>query len=167
MAQADMTAVADWTDRLRELAAQERVPGAALGVWADGRESLAAYGVLNAATGVGTTPGSLFQIGSITKVWTAAMIMQLVAEGRLSLDATVEEVPPGLRLSREDAAAEIRIRHLLTHTSGIDGDIFTDTGRGGACVERYLGRLAPAAPVLPPGAAYPYCHSGLLVLGRS
>jgi CubicO group peptidase (beta-lactamase class C family) len=166
MAQADMTAVADWTDRLHDLAAQERVPGAALGVWAGGRESLAAYGVLNAATGVGTTPGSLFQIGSITKVWTATMIMQLIDEGRLSLDATVEEVLPGLRLGREDAAAEIRVRHLLTHTSGIDGDIFTDTGRGADCVELYVGELAQAARVFPPGAAYSYCNSGFVLLGR-
>jgi CubicO group peptidase (beta-lactamase class C family) len=34
------------------------------------------------------------------------------------------------------------VRHLLTHTSGIDGDVFTDTGRGDDCVERYVGLLA-------------------------
>ena len=57
--------------------------------------------------------------------------------------ATVEEVLPGLWLGREDAAAEIRIRHLLTHTSGIDGDIFADshvnlipTRSGGTSVPR-------------------------------
>ena len=85
MADADMTA--HWTTRLSELATQEGVPGATLGIWADGRETLAAYGVLNGGTGVTATPDSLFQIGSITKVWTATMIMQLVDEGRLSLDS--------------------------------------------------------------------------------
>jgi CubicO group peptidase (beta-lactamase class C family) len=161
---ADMTA--HWSDRLRELATAERVPGAALGVWADGSESLAAHGVLNAATGVETTADSLFQIGSITKVWTATMIMQLVEEGRLSLDTTVSEVLPGVRLGIEDAAAEVQIIHLLTHTSGVDGDIFTDTGRGADCVERYVAALAEAARIFPPGAAYSYCNSGFVLLGR-
>jgi CubicO group peptidase (beta-lactamase class C family) len=160
----DMTS--HWTDRLRELAAAERVPGAGLGVWADGRETLAAHGVLNAATGVDTTADSLFQIGSITKVWTATMIMQLADEGRLSLGATVSQILPGVRLGREDAAAEVTIRHLLTHTSGVDGDIFTDTGRGADCVERYVGTLAQAARIFPPGAAYSYCNSGFVLLGR-
>lgn len=49
----------DWTGRLRELATEENVPGAALAVWADGRQSAAAHGVLNAATGVSVTPDSL------------------------------------------------------------------------------------------------------------
>jgi CubicO group peptidase (beta-lactamase class C family) len=161
---ADMTA--HWTERLSELAADERVPGAALGVWADGSESLAAHGVLNAGTGVETTADSLFQIGSITKVWTATMIMQLIEEGRLSLETTVSEVLPGVRLGGEDAAAEVRISHLLTHTSGIDGDIFTDTGRGDDCVERYVAALDQAALIFAPGATYSYCNSGFVLLGR-
>src|ERR1700735_3985096 len=89
----------------------------------------AAHGVLSAETGVRATADSLFQIGSISKVWTTTMIMQLIDEGRLSLDATVAEILPGVRIGREDAGEQIAIRHLLTHTSGIDGDIFTDTGR--------------------------------------
>jgi CubicO group peptidase (beta-lactamase class C family) len=164
MADADLTA--HWTARLHDVATQEGVPGATLGIWADGRETLAAHGVLNAATGVATTVDSLFQIGSITKVWTTTMIMQLVDEGRLSLDTPVAEVLPGVPLGRPDASAEIMIRHLLTHTSGIDGDIFTDTGRGGDCVERYAGELARAARIFPPGAAYSYCNSGFVLLGR-
>jgi len=164
MADADMPA--HWTARLHDLATHEGVPGATLGIWADGRETLAAHGVLNAATGVTTTAESLFQIGSITKVWTATMIMQLADEGRLALDATVSEVLPGVALGRPDASAEITIRHLLTHTSGIDGDIFTDTGRGGDCLDRYVGELAQAARIFPPGAAYSYCNSGFVLLGR-
>jgi CubicO group peptidase (beta-lactamase class C family) len=51
--------------------------------------------VLNAATQVPVTTDSVFQIGSITKIWTATMIMQLVDEGLLSLDTTVSDVLPG------------------------------------------------------------------------
>jgi len=156
----------DWSGRLRELATEEDVPGATLAVWADGRHSVAAHGMLNAATGVSATPDSLFQIGSITKLWTATMIMQLIDEGRLSLDTTVAQVLPGVRLAADGAEAGITVRHLLTHTGGIDGDIFADTGRGADCLERYTAGLAAAALIFPPGAAYSYCNSGFVLLGR-
>ena len=157
---------AHWQARLTELAAAARIPGASLGIWAGGREVLAACGVLNAATGVSVTPGALFQIGSITKVWTASMIMQLITEGRLSLDSAVAQIMPGLRLTTSDVGAEVSIRHLLTHTSGIDGDIFTDTGRGAGCLERYVAGLARATLTHPVGRAYSYCNSGFVLLGR-
>ncbi len=140
--------------------------GAALGIRVDGRETLVSHGVLSTATGVSATPDSLFQIGSITKVWTATMVMQLVDEGRLSLDSTVAGVLPGIRFGVPDASAETTVRHLLTHTSGLDGDIWTDTGRGDDCVERYVDLLAGAGRTHPVGAAYSYCNSGFVVLGR-
>ena len=73
-----MLNAASWTARLNELATEANVPGAALGIWSDGQEILAAHGVLNAATQVRVTTDSVFQVGSITKIWTATMIMQLV-----------------------------------------------------------------------------------------
>ena len=161
-----MLNAAYWTDRLRDLAVKARVPGAALGIWSDGHEVVAASGVLNCATQVAVTGDSLFQIGSITKIWTSTMIMQLVDEGLLSLDATVADVLPGIRLAIPDVAGQVTVRHLLTHTSGIDGDIFSDTGRGDDCLERYVGELAGAACIFPPGAAYSYCNSGFVLLGR-
>jgi CubicO group peptidase (beta-lactamase class C family) len=161
-----MLNAAYWTDRLRDLAIKARVPGAVLGISSDGKELVAACGVLNRATQVAVTGDSLFQIGSISKIWTSTMIMQLVDEGLLSLDATVADVLPGLRLGTADVAGQVTVRHLLTHTSGIDGDIFSDTGRGDDCLERYVGELASASSIFPPGAAYSYCNSGFVLLGR-
>ena len=161
-----MLDAAHWTARLTELARRTGVPGAVLGIWADGQEVLAACGVLNGATAVPVTPDSLFQVGSITKIWTATMIMQLVDEGRLSLDTTVSQVLPGARLGADDVGDQVTVQHLLTHTSGIDGDIFADTGRGDDCVQRYVGQLDRAASVFPPGGAYSYCNSGYVLLGR-
>jgi CubicO group peptidase (beta-lactamase class C family) len=161
-----MLNAANWTARLNELATEARVPGAVLGIWADGQEILTASGELSAATKVSVTTDSLFQVGSITKIWTATMIMQLVDEGQLSLDTTVAEVIPGARLGAGDLGGQVTVRHLLTHTSGIDGDVFTDTGRGDDCVERYVGLLAETPSVFTPGAAYSYCNSGFVVLGR-
>ena len=161
-----MLKAANWTARLTELARHAGVPGAVLGIWADGQEVLAACGVLNSATAVPVTPDSLFQVGSITKIWTATMIMQLVDEGRLSLDTTVSQVLAGARIGAGDVGDQVTVQHLLTHTSGIDGDIFTDTGRGDDCVQRYVGQLDRAPSAFPPGGAYSYCNSGYVLLGR-
>ena len=79
-------------ERLAELATLARVPGAVLGIWADEQQTMLAHGVLSTATGIPVTTDSVFQVGSITKVWTATMIMQLVE--RLSLDTTVSAVRP-------------------------------------------------------------------------
>jgi dipeptidyl aminopeptidase/acylaminoacyl peptidase len=162
---------ARWERRLQTLAERHRVPGATLGILRvrPGRDDelvVAASGVLNKDTGVESTADSVFQIGSITKVWTATLALQLVDEGKLDLDAPVQRVLPELRLSDAEAAGAVTLRHLLTHTSGIDGDVFTDTGRGDDCLERYVERLAGAAQNHPLGATWSYCNSGFSLAGR-
>jgi dipeptidyl aminopeptidase/acylaminoacyl peptidase/CubicO group peptidase (beta-lactamase class C family) len=160
-----------WGRRLTALAARYRVPGASLGILRlrPGREdelAEAACGVLNKDTGVRTTTGSVFQIGSITKVWTATVAMQLVEEGLLDLDAPIIEVLPELRLADREAAKNVTMRHLLTHTSGIDGDVFTDTGRGDDCLEKYTAVLADVPQNHPLGATWSYCNAGFSLAGR-
>ncbi len=122
--------------------------------------------MLNASTGVPATTDSLFQIGSITKVWTATVIMQLLDAGLLDLDAPVADVLPELRLADPDVTKRVTVRHLLTHTSGIDGDVFTDTGRGDDCVQKYVALLADVAQNHPLGATWSYCNSGFVLAGR-
>jgi CubicO group peptidase (beta-lactamase class C family) len=151
----------DWSARLSELAVAAEVPGAVLGIWHDGETTIAPYGVLNAGTGVETTADSLFQIGSVTKPWTATMIVQLAAEGRLTLDDPVLKLLPEAPID-----PRITVRHLLTHTSGIDGDVFTDTGRGDDCIERYVALLGDVDNLFEPGTAYSYCNAGFVLLGR-
>ncbi|MFF1923904.1 serine hydrolase [Streptomyces sp. NPDC058221] len=155
-----------WERRLGELTARHRVPGAVLGISRGDELALAACGVLNKDTGVEATEDSLFQIGSITKVWTTTLIMQLADEGKLDLDAPVTEVLPELRLSDPYTTKQVTVRHLLTHTSGIDGDIFTDTGRGDDCLEGYVDQLGTAAQMHPLGATFSYCNSGFVLAGR-
>ncbi|MFB9838309.1 serine hydrolase, partial [Actinoallomurus acaciae] len=161
---------AHWRRRLTTLAERHGVPGAALGILrpAPGGDETAeaATGVLNRETGVAATADSLFQIGSVSKVWTTTLVMQLADEGRLDLDAPLTEVLPGLRLADAETAAKLTMRHLLTHTSGIDGDVFSDTGRGDDCLERYTEALAEVARNHPLGATWSYCNSGFSLAGR-
>ena len=160
-----------WQRRLAELAERHRVPGAALGILrirpGAGDELVeATWGVLNKDTGVEVTADSLFQIGSISKVWTTTLAMQLVDGGLLDLDAPVTDVLPELRLADSDVAKQLTMRHLLTHTSGIDGDVFDDTGRGDDCVEKYVAQLSDVAQNHPLGVTWSYCNSGFVLAGR-
>ena len=157
---------AAFRDRLVELLQKHRVPGAALGILHRGEVTTTAAGVLSTATGVDVTPDSLFQIGSITKVWTATLALQLVDEGLLELDTPVAELLPGFRVADPEVTRTVTTRHLLTHTSGIDGDVFADTGRGDDCLERYVAELAGVAQNHPLGATWSYCNSGYCLLGR-
>ncbi|KAA9163643.1 serine hydrolase [Amycolatopsis acidicola] len=160
---------AHWQHRLDVLAGKHHVPGAALGILRVGTEDElvdAAHGVLNVDTGVEATTDSLFQIGSISKVWTTTVVLQLVDEGLLDLDAPVADVLPELTLAEPDVAKRVTMRHLLTHTSGIDGDVFTDTGRGDDCLEKYVALLDEVAQNHPLGATWSYCNSGFSLAGR-
>jgi CubicO group peptidase (beta-lactamase class C family) len=142
------------------------VPGAAVAVLVDGEVVDHAAGVLSTATGVEATTDSVFQIGSVTKLWTSSLVMQLVDEGRVELDATVRTYLPEFRIADEEAASRITVRQLLTHTSGFEGDIFTDTGVGDDCVEKYLGVLHDVPQLFPPGQMWSYNNAGFSVLGR-
>ena len=88
-----------WQQRLDELAAKHDVPGASLAVLrlgADGDELVeAATGVLNRSTGAQVTPDSVFQIGSITKVWTASVAISQPL--RASNSATAGKLPSAAR----------------------------------------------------------------------
>jgi len=151
---------------LRELIAKYDVPGAQVAVLADGEIQDEAAGVLSLHTRVETTTDSVFKIGSITKIWTATLIHQLVDEDVLDLDSPVRDHLPGFRLSDPAATESLTARHLLTHTGGIDGNHFTDAGRNDDAIERFVAGLADADQLLPPGTVFSYSNSGYAVLGR-
>lgn len=152
--------------RLDELRTGNGVPGASLAVLADGEVGAVASGVLNVDTGVEATTESLFQIGSITKVWTTTVVMQLAEQGLVELDAPLRRYLPGFRVADPAVSESVTIRHLLTHSSGIDGDNLTDTGRGDDALEKYVATCASLRQVHPLGATMSYCNTGFTLLGR-
>ncbi|MCR3749821.1 serine hydrolase domain-containing protein [Lentzea californiensis] len=151
---------------LDELVEEHGVVGAQVAVLHNGAIVDMAAGVLNNVTGEKVTTDSIFQIGSITKVWTATLVQELVNEGLLDLDRPVRDVLPEFMLADEQAARIITPRHLLTHTAGFQGDLFHDTGSGDDMLEKYVGRMAEARQEAPPGEFYTYCNSGFTLLGR-
>jgi CubicO group peptidase (beta-lactamase class C family) len=162
-----LTDVSEWiAANLPTLIERYGVPGAAVAVLAGGDVVEHAAGVLSWSTGVEATPESVFQIGSITKLWTSSLVMQLVDEGKVDLDTPIRTYLPEFRIADEGAAGRITIRQLLTHTSGFEGDIFTDTGVGDDCVEKYLGVLHDVPQLFTPGSMWSYNNAGFSVLGR-
>ncbi len=131
----------DIQDRLDALARQHGVPGAALAIGFGGELLDFATGVINVNTGVATTPDSVFQIGSNTKLFTTTLIMQLVDAGDIELDQPVRRYLADFALANRAAADQITVRQLLTHTSGIQGDYFKGFGRGDEAIERLVAPL--------------------------
>ncbi|MFJ8744192.1 serine hydrolase domain-containing protein [Embleya sp. NPDC127516] len=153
--------------RLAELAEQAGIPGASIAVRVGDRTVAAAVGVLDTEFDHPATTDSLFQVGSITKVWTTTLVMQLVDEGLIDLDAPVRTYLPDLRLVDEDASALVTIRHLLCHTGGFEGELYDDFGPGHDALELMTAGLATRGEQLfPPGSTFSYCNSGFDLLGR-
>ncbi|HJP73268.1 MAG TPA: serine hydrolase domain-containing protein [Pseudonocardiaceae bacterium] len=162
---------ARWRKRLSALMAQYHVPGAAMGILrvATGRPDEiieVASGVLSRATRVAATPDSLFHIGSITKAWTASLVMRLVDQGKVDLDTPVRRYLPDLALSDPDATNAVTLRQLLAHTSGIDGDHWADFGRGDDAVEKYVASLEKVPISHAPGSLFSYSNAGYVLAGR-
>ncbi|MDP9842851.1 serine hydrolase domain-containing protein [Streptosporangium lutulentum] len=155
-----------WQTRLDRLRATHHVPGASLAVLVDGRIHELASGVLHRGTGVEVTTDSIFQSGSIAKVYTATLIMQLVDSGELDLDAPVTEVLPEFATADPAATEQITVRRLLSHTSGLTCDFNHDTGRGDDCLAKYVEAAKGVALDCRPGTGTSYSSVGYNVLGR-
>src|SRR5690242_12105118 len=113
-----------------QTASQFKIPGVAVGVWAEGRESCACQGVTSADNPLPVTEDTLYLLGSVTKTFTATTLMCLVAAGQVALEAPVRCYVPELRLADEQAAAQVTVLNLLNHTAGLTWRLDVDTGEG-------------------------------------
>ncbi|GAB3412685.1 serine hydrolase domain-containing protein [Flindersiella endophytica] len=165
---ARLDGVGDWLDEtFAGKVAAAGVPGAAIAVLAGDEVVERAAGILNLRTGLEATTDSVFQIGSITKVWTATLVMQLVDDGLLDLDEPVRRYLPSFRVADEVASAAVTVRQLLCHCGGFEGDFFVPTTRDDDAIEKYVEEVVPGIPQhAKPGEVYSYCNAGYSILGR-
>ena len=112
----------DWvTTAVHEQMESKRIPGAVVGVVdSDGRVSSHAFGLRDVEPQLAMTTDTLFQIGSVTKPFTAALTLRLVDSAQIDLESTVGDLVPDLPLA--GAVAGITVEQLLTHTSGLPRD---------------------------------------------
>ena len=92
------------------------MPGCAVGVGVDGRPALLkAYGMADLEHDVKNTPDTIFEAGSVSKQFTAAAVLLLARERKLSIDDPVRKYIPEV----PDYGSSLTIRHMLNHTSGL------------------------------------------------
>jgi CubicO group peptidase (beta-lactamase class C family) len=151
---------------IREQMARWTVPGITVGVLHDSEREMRAYGVTSLETGYPMRPDTLFLIGSIGKVYTAALVMTLVDEGTLDLDTPVATYLPDFRLADERARDTITLRHLLSHQSGIFGDYYDDFGMGDDALARCVASFPTLRQMTAPGELWAYCSAGFMLAGR-
>lgn len=161
------------------------IPGASLAVAYRGRLMLArGYGLADRASGAPMQPTTRFRLGSLAKPITAAAIMLLVSQRRLSLDdravALLGDAGPRADRVRDPRVREITIRQLLSHTAGFDRDRSRDPmfmPRLAEAAARQGGPLPPPCATLlrdaleaeldfAPGTRYAYSNIGYCILGR-
>jgi CubicO group peptidase (beta-lactamase class C family) len=137
----------------------------ALKVVRDGKViKTAAYGLANVELKVPTRPETVYEIGSVSKQFTAAGVLLLAQEGKLSVDDKISKHLPGT----PEAWAEVTIRHLLTHTSGIK----SYTGLDGFQIWRHLTqaqfieKIGKEPMEFAPGSSWKYCNTGYNLLGH-
>lgn len=142
--------------------AADRVPGAAL-VIVQGDRIVHARGFGSDGAGRPVTPATPFLLGSMSKSFTALLVLQQVQQGTLDLDAPVQRYLPWFRVADPQAVAQITIRHLLHHTSGIPGR--APRGPAGSSLTAQSQALATVALSHPPGSAHEYASPNYVVLG--
>lgn len=152
----------------QEILAEFEVPGLSLAIVDKGHVTLEAYGIRTLGDGAPVTRDTTLPIASNTKAFTATAIMLLVQDGRLSLDGRVGSYLPGFELHDETASAEITVKDLLCHRSGLgeyQGDLLWTPG-----TTYSRGEIVKRLRYLPPKAAfrsiYAYSNVGYIVLGE-
>ncbi|HTV20289.1 MAG TPA: alpha/beta fold hydrolase [Polyangiaceae bacterium] len=112
------------------------------------------------------TLGTRFRIASMTKMFTAVAVLQLVQAGKLRLDAPLGTYLPDY--PNQDIARKVTLDHLLTHTGGT-GDVFGAelAARGPTpSLREYVAAQGARAPRFEPGSRYEYSNYGFVLLGR-
>ena len=135
------------------------VPGMAVGVVVNGQTYVCDYGVASKATGKPVTNDTLFEIGSVSKTFTATLTSYAQITGQLSLSDQASKYLPGLRGSSFD---QVSLLQLGTHTAG---GLPLQVPEGITTTEQLMTYFRDWKPVYPPGTYRVYANPGIGMLG--
>jgi len=147
---------------VRQEMQSQRIPGLSLLVNRDGKVALAkGYGQANLEHQVPVKPETVFQSGSVGKQFTATLVMMLVEEGKIALDDPINKY----FTNAPESWAKIRVRHLLTHTSGL-GDYSPGFDfRRDYTEDELLAAFEKTPLAFQPGDKWAYSNLGYATLG--
>lgn len=174
----DQTLISGLESLIAEKMHEQQVPGLAIGIVKDGEVAYThGFGIASLESQKPVTSQSLFAMGSMSKAFVATAILQLMEGGKLELDALVTDVLPYFRMA-DERYRDIRIHHLLTHTSGLgswppleDGNLLkywesTVPELDDGALERYVRSLQGASLTFAPGTGYGYSNAAYNVLAE-
>lgn len=154
-------------DFLERICKDNNIPAISVAVWYNNQLYQAAAGVLNIETKVDATTDSIFQIGSISKVFTASLIMQLVEEGKVELNAPVKKYLRDFQVADHELTHRITVGQLLDHTNGIAGDYMPDASFAEEnAIARFVDRCSLLPKVHEPGEQHSYSNAAYSIAGR-
>lgn len=164
----DAATVAEIEAIVEKTMTENKIPGYALGIVKDGKIVYTkGFGVERIGSDKPVTPQTVFGTGSVGKTATATAVMQLVAEGKIDLDAPVTDYLPYFELA-DARYKDVTARHLITHRSGLPPDpadwlplpVEYDDG----ALERYVRSLDQVRLQFAPGKFWSYSNVGFTVL---
>src|ERR1043165_6897021 len=125
------------------------------------------FGMANMEWEIPNQPDTKFRVGSVTKQFTATLILQLVEEGKIKLDGKLSDYLPDYR---KDTGDKVTIHQLLNHTSGIPSytglpGFIRDVSRNPYTVDEFVKKFASNDLEFEPGSKFSYNNSGYFLLG--
>jgi CubicO group peptidase (beta-lactamase class C family) len=125
------------------------------------------FGKANMEWNIPNAPDTRFRLGSITKQFTAALILQLVEQGKIKLDGKISNYLPAYR---KDIGEKVTIHQLLNHTSGIpsytsQASFINEVSRNPYTVDDFVTKFASRDLEFEPGSRFLYNNSGYFLLG--
>lgn len=126
------------------------------------------YGIERVGDSAPFTPETIVGIGSLTKSFTAMMILQLRDAGRLNLDDPIIKYLPWFRAADKSQSDKITIRMLLNMTSGLEQHLFRllrHQSIDNDAIEQGVRRLSSYQIITPPGESFRYINEGWNILG--
>lgn len=125
------------------------------------------YGLANMEWDIPNGPDTKHRLGSVTKQFTAMLVLQLAAAGKLTLEDTISDHLP---YYRKDTGSRVTLHHLLTHTSGVPNYTAGEFFRNGRYrephpVEEFVKLACSDDLEFEPGSKFSYSNSGYYILG--
>jgi CubicO group peptidase (beta-lactamase class C family) len=154
---AAQTSVGQPLSQLENVALEEMkaagIPGAAIGIVSRGQVLFAkGFGVTSVEDGFPVTPTTLFRLGSTTKMFTAAALVQMALDGKLNLKRPIQDYVKGL----DPAIAVVTTDQLLAHLSGLRNDDVTGNTSDEAALAREVKSWGPSRLFTAPGEVFSY-----------
>lgn len=156
----------DLDELIEQEMARANVPGLAIGVLSGGALVHArGFGVTSVEDPLPVTPDTLFRIGSVTKMFTATIVMRLVELGELDLDEPIPSYCPSIELRGTDAG-RVTLRLLLSHRAGLQNGPVVGRMEPGLIDQSLPPILRRYPPVAPPDTVVSYSNLSIILAGH-